>query len=437
MSIRGDVIRRSISRRTFLQGVGSLATVPFLAGLGGTALTSACGSRSSADAGNSNTRLVILGSSGGVSYWPGSDRASSSSALVVGDSIYLIDLGQGSTNRLCQAFNLDPIINPDGTYCGTGSPTFLKKVKALFFTHLHQDHIADFPNLLLIGPGAGLGAVVNSGICLVPQKPLKVFGPCDRGQLDIDKSSFVKCGGKVIFTESAQLSRVTPTPGTRQMTDLVWQAFAQAINDLTLDDAYPDYRSLVEVSEIGTGLPSQNSPTCPATPPFPVYSDPLAGVTVSATLVNHHQVYPAFAFRFDTPDGSIVFSGDTGPDTKGSPDLAKGNLQVLADGADVLVHEVIDTNWVNYKFGTNPPETSPLYALRQHMLESHTQIERIGGVAESCNVGTLVLNHIIPGVTPISRLQEARQGFSGQFIISEDLMQISVSKVGCRVLIGR
>jgi ribonuclease BN (tRNA processing enzyme) len=353
------------------------------------------------------TRLVLLGTAGGVSWFPNTTRASSSSALVVGETIYLIDLGQGSCSRLIEAFNTEPILNGD-EYCGSGSSTFLRNVKALFFTHLHNDHVAGYPELLLIGPGAGLGAL----------NPLKVIGPCNRGQLDLNKTGFDE--SRIVYTDSADPALITPTPGTRQMTELIWQAYAQAINDMMLDNAYPDFRSLVEVTEIGTELTTQGSPTCPVTPPFLIYPEDENGVEVWATLVDHHQVYPSFAFRFNTPDGSVVFSGDTGANTN-------GNLQALAEGADILVHEVIDTAWVNFKFGTNPPEGSPAYALRQHMLNSHTPVEEVGKVAESCGVKTLVLNHIVPGVMPASRLQQASNGFSGNLIIGEDLMQINLA----------
>jgi len=102
--------------------------------------------------GKYHTRLVLLGTTGGVTWYPGTDRASSSSALVVGDTLYIIDLGQGSTSRLSEAFNPGhPLV---GQEMGSTS-TFLEKARALFFSHLHQDHIADYPSLLLIGPGVG------------------------------------------------------------------------------------------------------------------------------------------------------------------------------------------------------------------------------------------------------------------------------------------
>lgn len=435
MSLIGEAIKRRISRRTFLKGAGSLAAAPFLTGLGGGFLTG-CSSNAGADpTDNFNTKLVILGSTGGVGYWPGSDRASSSSALVVNGTIYLIDLGQGSTYRLNQAFNSASLVDRNGNYIYPASSTFLGNIKALFFTHLHQDHIADYANLLLIGNGSNLGVPTAANNWLATQ-PLQVIGPCDRGQQDINNNPFYT--DDWIINAYDGTAKSTPTPGTKDMTALIFQAFAQAENDIMRDDGYPDYKSLVEVRDIGTGLASPKDNTCPETAKFQIYPEAGGsdenGVSVHATLVDHRQVYPAFAYRFDTPEGSVVFSGDTGPNTTadrslqaGDPRLAHGNLQALANGADVLVHEVIDSAWINTKF-PNPNE------LKTHMQTAHTQVERVGQVAEYCNVKTLVLNHIVPGMAPISHLQQAQQNFSGNLIISEDLMQIGVSRFGGVVL---
>lgn len=382
----------------------------------------------SPSAGDYRTRLVLLGTTGGVSYWPGTNRTSSSSALVVGNRIYIVDLGQGSTTRLSQAFNSGNFINSPGGKIENGSSTFLENVTALFFTHLHQDHTADYPNLLLIGPGAGLGTSTDPLTNKTIKVPLKVIGPSNRGQLDADKTNFTNKGGQVVYTDSADPDSVTATPGIRQMTNITWQAFAQTINDMTLDNGYPDFRSLVNVSEIGGTEPGDismpvsvtdpNNGTCPAMEPVEVYRDDLVHVT--AILVDHHQVFPSFAYRFDTADGSVVFSGDTGPNTN-------GNLEKLSDGADILVHEVIDRAWIDQKFGT-PEPGSQMDALKTHMLQSHTTIDAVGSVATNCSVKTLVLNHIVPGNTPTAHLLEAKQNFSGKLIIGEDLMQIGIGK---------
>lgn len=373
-----------------------------------------------------HTRLVLLGTTGGVSWWPETDRASSSSALVVGDTLYLVDLGQGSMSRIDEVFNTGSFVQTPAGRIQNGSSTFLENVSVVFFTHLHMDHTADYPSFLVNGPGAGLGTSRDPLTGRTVRDPVLVIGPADRGVLEEDRSGFGISGGEVIFTDSANPALITPTPGTRLMTSLIWQAFAQAINDITLDDGYPDFRSLVRIREIGgdepddiplpVTVPDPNANTCPEMDPFEVYRDEQ--VRVTAVLVDHHQVFPAFAYRFETKDGSVVFSGDTGPDTR-------GNLQRLANGTDILVHEVIDPAWVDLRFG-DPEPGSRMEALKVHLIQSHTPAGEIGRIASECRAGILVLNHLVPGNTPVSNLEAAGDGFDGNLIIGEDLMQIGL-----------
>lgn len=428
MCLIREAIKEGISRRRFLQGAGVLAAAPFLTGFGGEALAS---SPPIAQRGaDYRTRLVLLGTAGGPSWWPGSNRVSASSALVVGDTIYLIDLGHGATCRMAEAFNAGIFVNTVGGKVEVVQPSFLQNADGLFFTHLHMDHTADYPALLLVGQDAGLGNIKVPG---QPAQPLKVFGPGDRGQLDENKTDYQ---GTIIETPSG-----SKTPGTKEMTNLLWQAFAQTINDFTLDNGSTDFTTLVEVRDIGWTEKSDiviplprlgsrdptrqcnpyfidpNTTPCPPIEPFKVYQDPDNDVSVWATLVDHHQVFPSFAYRFDTPDGSVVISGDTGANTC-------GNLKRLAQGADILVHEVIDEAWVVLLAETGVPA-----ALIEHLNSVHTKISEVGGVAEDCGVRALVLNHIVPGNTPVGHLVKAKQNFSGKLIIGEDLMQIGVGKV--------
>lgn len=374
------------------------------------------------DAADCHTKLVLLGTAGGPAWYPESNRASTSSALVVGDAIYLIDLGHGATQRVVEAFNSSTFVPAPGGKVEQSQSRFLQKAEALFFTHLHMDHTADYPSLLLVGQNAGLGAI----------KPLAVLGPGDRGQLEANITGYQ---GTIIKTPSG-----SSTPGTKEMTNLLWQSFAQTINNFTLDNGWIDFTTLVEPHDIGwtqdsdilipllsCGSPEAshqcdsyfvdpNTTPCPPMEPFQVYDHTDNGVSVWATLVDHHQVFPSFAYRFDTPDGSVVISGDTGADTR-------GNLQKLAQGADVLVHEVIDEMWIEVLAQTGVPD-----ALIEHLNSVHTKIGEVGGVAEDCGVKTLVLNHIVPGNAPVGHLVKAKKNFSGALIVGEDLMQIGVGK---------
>ena len=87
-------------------------------------------------------------------------------------------------------------------------------------------------------------------------------------------------------------------------------------------------------------------------------------VRVRCALVEHPPVVPAFAFRFDTADRSIVFSGDTAP---------CDSLVELARGADVLVHEVLYEPALDAICARLANATR----LRQHLLASHTTEDQV------------------------------------------------------------
>jgi ribonuclease BN (tRNA processing enzyme) len=420
MCLIRDAMGQGISRRAFLQRTGMLTVAPLLTGL--SAGMPSSHKTTQLDDPDSHTKLVLLGTAGGPAWYPESNRVGTSSALVVGGTLYIIDLGHGAAQRMAEAFNSSIFVPTPGGKVEQSQTRFLQNADALFFTHLHMDHTADYLSLLLVGQNAGLGT----------KKPLAVFGPGDRGQLEANNTGYQ---GTIVKTPSG-----SATPGTKEMTTLLLQAFAQTINNFTLDNGWIDFTTLVEPYDIGWtqnsdilipllsgGSPEAgarfnpyfidpNTTPCPPMQPFPVYEDAANGVSVWATLVDHHQVFPSFAYRFDTPDGSVVISGDTGADTR-------GNLKKLAQGADVLVHEVIDEVWIEVLAQTGVPD-----ALIEHLNSVHTKIGEVGGVAEDCGVKTLVLNHIVPGNAPVGHLLKAKENFSGTLIVGEDLMQIGIGK---------
>jgi ribonuclease BN (tRNA processing enzyme) len=132
-------------------------------------------------------------------------------------------------------------------------------------------------------------------------------------------------------------------------------------------------------------------------------------------LLAHPPIRHAFAYRIDTPDRSIVISGDTAPSDA---------LVELARGADVLVHEVMHLPSISALIATEPNATR----LRQHLIDSHTTTDQVGQVATRAGVKTLVLSHFVPGGYPFLSDQlwydAVRPHFAGELIVGKDLMEI-------------
>jgi ribonuclease BN (tRNA processing enzyme) len=138
-------------------------------------------------------------------------------------------------------------------------------------------------------------------------------------------------------------------------------------------------------------------------------------VKVTAALVDHPPMSPAFAYRFDCPDRSIVISGDTRPSRA---------LVELARGADVLVHEVMHVPSIDALIARE----SNAKTLREHLLASHTTTEQVGRVATEAQVKTLVLSHFVPGGHPFVAdevwYNAVRPYFSGNLIVGRDLLEV-------------
>ena len=138
-------------------------------------------------------------------------------------------------------------------------------------------------------------------------------------------------------------------------------------------------------------------------------------VKVTATLVDHPPVVPAFAYRFDGSDRSIVISGDTAPSQ---------NLVKLAAGADVLVHSVMYPPAIDRLVARVPNAA----ALKASILAHQTSAEDAGRIAEEARVKTLVLSHFVPSddpdVTDAMWLDAARRHFRGTVIVGKDLLEV-------------
>ncbi len=324
--------------------------------------------------------VVLLGTSGGPRWRRA--RAGIASAVTVGDAVYLVDCGYGVGRQLVRA-GLD-----------------LDRLRGVFITHLHSDHAVDFISLLLYGWYENLEGI---------DRPVTALGPGDRGTLP-PASPHAPAPPPTICPDS-------PTPGLTEMTEHLLQAFATDVNDRLRDNLRRPPGELLTVRNIA--LPDSvafhpDTNPCPPAPPFDLYEDDR--VRVRATLVQHAPIAPAFAFRFDTDEGSVTFSGDTG---------VCDNLLGLAADSDVLVHEVIDEQWIHQRYENG--RTEQQRSMIEHHLTAHTPIRDTGRVAEKAGVRTLALNHFVPGELEHPRWHVAAEEFPGTLVIGEDLDRIPLA----------
>ena len=83
------------------------------------------------------TKVVLLGTGTPV---PDPDRSGPATAIVVGDSAYLVDFGPGVVRRAETA-----VLSRGVTAVEPGN------LKVAFVTHLHSDHTAGYSDLILTG----------------------------------------------------------------------------------------------------------------------------------------------------------------------------------------------------------------------------------------------------------------------------------------------
>lgn len=358
-------------------------------------------------ASSGNTKVVLLGVAGG----PGVhfEHAGIASAVMVGTTAYLVDCGAGVLNQLAKA-DIDVtgrgFLQPDSSLRPASA-----RLERIFLTHLHSDHVVDYFGILLTG---------------WPNQAVHAFGPGRMSQMPRPARP-----GEYPVVDPLG---ITPLPGITDLTTMCLGAFAYDINTRIRDEGRTNLVDLIKPHDVVLpagiehdyvyeGTPPDIIGTAPTVEPFEVLPTDENGVTVSATLVNHAPVFPTFAYRFDTPDGSVVFSGDTAP---------SDNLINLAQGADVLVHEALDQPYMGSlidkafeAFGEGAATLAS--TIKEHLFSSHTFSTDVGKVAAAAGVKTLALNHLAPAdhlVPERTWLDNAQQGFTGKVVLGEDLLEL-------------
>ena len=226
-------------------------------------------------------------------------------------------------------------------------------LRVVFATHLHSDHTVGYPDLILT-PWV-LGRRVS----------LEVYGP----------------------------------PGIKGMTDHILQAYAA------------DYEARMKPYKEGfytTGAAPEGHDVNAheITGPGVVYKD--ANVTVTAFPTKH--AMESFGYRFDTPDRSIVISGDTNP-TQATIDACHG--------CDVLIHEALTERYLAKR-----PDFQA-FASRYH-----TTTTQLAALATKAKPKLLIIYHASiawrPSVNPQASapaelLNEITSRYDGHVVVGRDL----------------
>ncbi len=311
------------------------------------------------------TELVLLGTAGAPA--PVAGRGGISSALIVDERVFLIDCGRGSPSAFVDA-GLD-----------------FTRLEAVLITHLHADHIGDLPGILIYPWGLRVG---DDG----PLPPIRVHGPSRPKEMPT---------GDATFHRETTIHPDLPDPGTTDLVKDILAAYAYHLNVMPLDARMPDPGGLVRAFDVPIPRISEGGSQVPVT----VFKDDA--VRLHAVAVMHGRATPAFAYRFDTPHGSVVFSGDT---------TVSEDLIAFARDADILVHCVADLDYLARHHFTG--------AALERMAALHTDVSQVGGVAERARVSELILTHYLPAepdaITESEWEERAGRGFSGKTTAGRD-----------------
>jgi ribonuclease Z len=134
------------------------------------------------------------------------------------------------------------------------------------------------------------------------------------------------------------------------------------------------------------------------------------GVRITAFLVDHAPVEPAFGFLVDHAGRSVVVSGDT---------RASENLIRHAMNVDVLIHEVASTE--SFIRAGVPADRAKAIVAR------HVSPEEAGRVFARTRPRLAVYSHIIHAIaTDEDLLPGTRRSYSGPLEVGVDLMVITI-----------
>ncbi len=150
----------------------------------------------------------------------------------------------------------------------------------------------------------------------------------------------------------------------------------------------------------------------------------IGDVTVLAARNSHYsasgqdpQTTESLSFRFDLPDRSIAYTGDTGPSE---------NVERLALNVDLLVSEAMDVEAALAEIRAARPDIPDMafLAMRRHFEQEHLTGEQAGLLAQHANARRLVITHMggtVGGPEAEALRAAASTNFEGDISVASDL----------------
>lgn len=133
----------------------------------------------------SGVSLILLGTAGGPVLR--ATRSQPASLLVVDDTAYLIDAGDGASAQIIRSGHQMP------------------QVRAVFLTHQHMDHTA------------GLGGVIAFNWSVVRQAPLYIYGPPGTSKLVDSALSYFSISERTFGRQSGSAPTMADIPKTQDL----------------------------------------------------------------------------------------------------------------------------------------------------------------------------------------------------------------------------
>lgn len=142
------------------------------------------------------------------------------------------------------------------------------------------------------------------------------------------------------------------------------------------------------------------------------------GLRITAFEVSHPPIEPAFGYRLDYGDRSVVISGDS---------LVTDKIVEISDGADVVLHDAMSLQLVRGAAGmARTTGNTRLATVLQDIQDYHATTEDLNRLSSEAEIGQLALYHLVPAPRNAIALRAFSNDIPEGALLTEDGMVISL-----------